>query len=223
MKKSLFIYSLALIALSGCIGTDIVEEVEVPEAITITSSIDSLKVGDSFSFAADYFDNLGRRANRAIDWSSSDPDIISISSAGVANALSPGNVYIRARVDETVDSVKVNSGEVTSMVENERSGMFQGLRSYMVTGMFTLSDEETTLELTFASNFQASNGPGLFVYLSNSSNSVNGGIELGPLQANSGMQTYTINKNDAQLYSYSHIVIYCKPFGVAFGFGEFDN
>lgn len=212
-----------LLALSSCIGTDIVEEAVVPEEVSITASIDSLMVGDSFVFSADYFDMLGRRADEPVVWSSSDHAIIDITQAGVATALAQGNVYIRAAVGAALDSIRVNSGDVTSTVENQRMGMFQGLRSYNVQGVFTLTDTGDELELTFASDFRASNGPGLFIYLSNASTNVNGGIEVGSIQANSGMQTYIINKEDAQLNSYTHVVIYCKPFGVAFGFGEFDN
>ena len=223
MKNSLFILLIGVLALSNCIGTDIVEEVVVPEEVSITSSIDSLMVGDSFVFGADYFDMFGRRAEDPITWSSSDESVISITQAGLAMALSAGDAYIRAAVGNAIDSVKVNSGDVTSMVENVRMGMFQGLSSYNVEGVFTLTDTGDNLELTFGSDFRASNGPGLFIYLSNASRSVNGGIELGALQSNSGTQTYVISKDRAQLNSYSHVVVYCRPFGVAFGFGEFDN
>ena len=223
MKKTLALALVIGIALSSCIGTDIVEELVVPAEVSITGSIDSLMVGDSFTFTADYFDTLGRRADQMIDWSSSDPGIISITQAGLANAISPGNAYIRARVGTALDSIRVNAGDVTSVVENQRSGMFQGLRNYVVQGDFTLTDTGDNLELTFASNFRASNGPGLFIYLSNSGTSVNGGIELGQIMSNAGMQTYVISKDDAQLNTYSHVVVYCRPFGVSFGFGEFTD
>ncbi|OEK07258.1 hypothetical protein BFP71_04110 [Roseivirga misakiensis] len=105
----------------------------------------------------------------------------------------------------------------------ERTGSFMGLRNYTVNGDFTLSENGDNLELTFSSNFQSSNGPGLFVYLSNNSTRVTGGIELGQLSANSGTQTYIISRQNAELDTYNHVIIYCKPFGVAFGTGEFDN
>lgn len=223
MKNSLYMIMLVILGVSSCIDTDIVEEVVVPETVSITASVDSLMLGDSFTFAADFFDILGRRAEGTVNWSSSDATIIDINQEGVAMALTPGNVYISAAVGVARDSVRVNSGEVTSIMQIERMGMFRGLRNYSVEGTFTLIDTDDELELTFGSDFRSSNGPGLFIYLSNSGTSVNGGIELGPIKANSGMQTYTISKEDAQLNSYSHVVVYCKPFGVSFGFGEFDN
>ena len=223
MKLRIGIALVVIAAVSSCIGTDIVEEVIVPEEVSITGSIDSLAVGDSFVFTADFFNEFGRRADDPINWQSSDPAVIGITEAGLATALTEGNVLIYASVGTVRDSVMVNSGNTTSEIEDLRTGTFQGLRNYRVEGVMTLRDTGNELELTFGTDFRASNGPGLFVYLSNSGTSVTGGIELGSLQSNSGMQTYVISKNDAQLNTYSHVVIYCKPFGVSFGFGEFED
>ena len=224
MKNSLFILLIGALALTSCIGTDIVEEVVVPEEVSITAGVEELRVGDSFTFAADHFDMFGRRSEESINWSSSDEAILGVTQDGLVTAVSAGTAYIRAVVGTARDSVLVEAGDATSEVESERSGLFEGLRSYRVEGMFTLTDTGgDNLELTFASDFRASNGPGLFIYLSNAATNVNGGIELGAIQSNSGAQTYIISKQQAQLNSYSHVVVYCKPFGVAFGFGEFDD
>ena len=223
MKKLLAIGLVAMLVLSSCIGTDIVEELQVPEEVTISEAVDSLRIGDSFQFAASHFDDFGQKTEQTISWSSTDETIISINNSGLATALTEGNIYIRAWVGETVDSVKVNSGMTTSIMSDTRSGMLQGRASYTVVGDFNLRDTGDNLELTFESNFRASNGPGLFVYLSNAGTNVTGGVELGRLMSNSGSQTYVVSKNDAQLNTYSHVVIYCKPFGVSFGFGAFNN
>lgn len=223
MKNLLAIGLITVLALSSCIGTDIVEELQVPEEVAISSAIDSLSIGDTFQFAADHFDDFGSRTDENVNWSSSDAAVISIDNAGLATAVTEGDAFIRAWVSSTVDSVKVNSGMTTSMMEVSRSGNLQGISSYTVVGRFTLSDVGSSLELTFGDDFSASNGPGLFVYMSNSPNSVTGGVEVGRLARNRGTQTYIINKNNAQLNTYSHVVIYCKPFGVPFGFGAFNN
>lgn len=223
MKNLIAIALVLTIALSGCIGTDIVEELEVPEEVTISSAADSLRIGDSFQFVADHFNDFGMRTNESINWSSTNPAIIDIDDTGLATAITEGDIYIRARVGEAADSVKVNSGMTTSIMSDSRTGSLQGRSSYTVVGQFTLTDVGDHLELSFGNDFRSSNGPGLFVYLSNSGNSVTGGIELGQLMRNSGAQTYVISKEDAQLNTYSHVIIYCKPFGVVFGFGAFNN
>jgi hypothetical protein len=223
MKNTLAIGLISMLALSSCIGTDIKEELDVPEEVAISTAIDSLAIGDSFSFAADHFDDFGERTGESIIWSSSDESIISINDTGLATALSPGNVYVRAWVGSTGDSVRVNAGQTTSVIAMARRGTLQGANNYRVVGSFSLTDQGDNLELTLSDDFSTSSGPGLYVYLSNSSRRVTGGLEVGRLGRRSGAQTYTISKSDAQLNTFSHIVIYCKPFGLAFGFGAFEN
>ncbi|WP_088124866.1 DM13 domain-containing protein [Roseivirga misakiensis] len=221
--KSLTCMLLVSMTLFGCIGTDIVEEIIVEEQLTITSRILTLAIGDSFQFEADFFDELGERTNGTTTWSSSDDQIISITADGLATALASGEVTITVASGSTSDSISLSTGPMTTFRALERTGSFMGLRNYTVNGDFTLSENGDNLELTFSSNFQSSNGPGLFVYLSNNSTRVTGGIELGQLSANSGTQTYIISRQNAELDTYNHVIIYCKPFGVAFGTGEFDN
>lgn len=223
MKNTLAIALITIIALSSCIGTDIVEELEVPEEVTISEAVDSLRIGDTFQFAASHFDDFGLKTDQTINWSSTDPAIISVDDEGVATALTEGDIYIKAWVGTAADSVEVNSGATTSVMSSTRNGSLQGNSSYTVIGNFNLTDVGDHLELIFEENFRASNGPGLFVYLSNSSSNVTGGIEVGQLMRNSGGQTYVISKDDSQLNTYSHVIIYCKPFGVIFGFGAFNN
>lgn len=208
---------------AGCIGTDIVEEVIVGEQITITSRIQSLAVGESFQYDADFFDELGERVSSDIVWSSSDDQLVSITSSGLATANAPGDVFIRAISGSIRDSLMLTAGTTTTFRASEREGTFRGLRNYTVSGAFTLTENGENLELTFSSNFVASRGPGLFVFLSNSPTRTTGGIEVGRLQSNSGTQTYVISRDNAQLDTYNHVVIYCKPFGVAFGTGEFED
>ena len=67
MKHIKFYFSiLSMALLSNCIGTDIVEDVAVIETVSINNAIDSLKIGDTYTFSADYFNGLGKvEANKA--------------------------------------------------------------------------------------------------------------------------------------------------------------
>lgn len=220
--KLIYLKYLFLLFLVSCIGTDIVEQELVPARVAITARAESIKVGESYQFQAQYFDDLGNIVDTDITWASTDPSIISIDEMGLATANSEGDVTISAMANGVSDMVLVSAGENTSVVQTERSGTFEGNRSYIVTGVFTLSQESGELQLTFSDDFSTSNGPGLYVYLTNSESSTSGGIELGALQSNTGAQTYNIDE-DIQLGTYDYVLIYCKPFGVAFGIGKFDE
>ncbi|MTI20947.1 hypothetical protein E1176_07930, partial [Fulvivirga sp. RKSG066] len=205
---------------SSCIGTDVIEELNQPEQLQITSAIMSIQVGDSVLFMADYFNQMGERDEVMVDWSSTDNAIISIDANGLARAHQEGEVLIFAMVNALKDSVMISAGAET-IAENARMATFQGKNNYTVEGDAFLEESESSLTLRFDSNFRASNGPGLHVYLSNSAESVAGGVDLGSLKSNTGAQTYTV-PDDINLNTYNFIIIYCQPFNVPFGAGELN-
>ncbi len=212
-----------VLAFYGCIGTDIVEELEVPADVSISRSVDSIQIGESFTFQADYFNMFNQKEEVSLNWSSSDPTIISVDDSGVARALMTGHAYIRASFQAVIDSIKVGvAAMVTEVPLTERAGVFMGNRDYTVNGGFVLREMGNELELALGADFSSSNGPGLYVYLSNSRTSVSGGVEVAKLRSNSGAQTYTIPMTEAQLNSYDFVLIYCKPFRIPFGIGTFN-
>ena len=224
MNNRKTVYILLFAAFTGCIGTDILEIEIVPRRVEITLAVDSLRVGENFQFIADYFDSTGSQMAANITWRSSDESVISVDEQGLAAAHMEGSAIIYAAVNEIQDSIPVVAGDQTSVMVTERSGSFQGLSSYRVEGQFTLRpimDMGQQLELVFDENFRTSNGPGLYVYLSNSGTSVSGGLNLGKLESNSGAQRYEVPP-EVNLNTYDFAVIYCQPFGVSFGFGEFN-
>ena len=221
-KLYLLKYPFLFIFLASCIGTDIVEQELVPARVAITAKADSIRIGESYQFQAQYFDDLGNIVDADITWASTDPAVISIEGSGLATANSAGNVTISAMANGTTDMVMVNAGENTTTSQQQRTGSFRGNRDYVVSGTFTLSNASGGLELSFSDDFSTTNGPGLFVYLTNSESSTSGGEELGALKSNNGAQTYEVS-DEIQMGTYDYVLIYCKPFGVAFGIGKFDE
>ena len=70
-------------------------------------------------------------------------------------------------------------------------------------------------------NFQSTNGPDLFVYLSTDENASEF-INLGALKANNGNQNYEI-PDDTNLDKYNKVLIWCKSFSVLFGSAELSS
>ncbi len=81
-----------------------------------------------------------------------------------------------------------------------------------------LEDGSTVLRLE---NFQSTNGPDLFVYLSTDENASEF-INLGVLKANNGNQNYEI-PDDTDLDKYNKVLIWCKSFSVLFGSAELSS
>lgn len=209
--------ALILLVSYGCIGTDIVEEF-FSERLNITSSISALKVGESYQLMAELSKSDGTSMEVPVEWTSTDPSIISVQPDGLIMALMPGKISVIASYQEWKDTLMIEAGSTTVEAPMQRTGTFQGVNNYSVNGDFTLSDTGSGLELSFSSNFSANNGPGLHVYLSNQQNSVSGGIDLGVLKQNSGSQTYPV-PSSVTMDTYNHVIVYCKPFSVVFGFG----
>ncbi len=150
-------------------------------------------------------------------WQSSDSDIVSIDSTGLATALQAGNVRITAIADD----VESSATNVTVLAQALR-GTFvrQPGTSYSVRGTATLTRgtaADGSFSLTFGDDFSTSNGPRLHVFLSNS-NTVNGqSLDLGLLQRTSGAQSYDA---DISAQNFNWVIIHCVPFNVTFGFAE---
>ena len=81
-----------------------------------------------------------------------------------------------------------------------------------------LEDGSNVLRLE---NFQSTNGPDLFVYLSTDENASEF-INLGALKANNGNQNYEI-PDDTDLDKYNKVLIWCKSFSVLFGSAELSS
>ncbi len=213
-------YGFLMIMFSRCIGTDVLAELAEGERIIIIERVDSLAVDESFTFQAVLVKQDGTEEITNAQWSSSAPSIIRIDPLGNATALMTGTATLTANYQQLQDSVIVHAGELTSAA-TLRTGQFSGLNNYSVDGNFVLERSEDELLLSFKDDFVTSNGPGLYVYLSASPNNVNGGLEVGPLQSSQGAQEYRID-NPITINTYDYVIIYCKPFGLAFGAGALN-
>ena len=131
-------------------------------------------------------------------------DFVTAVAPGVASVSASDDLLTSAPFEITVST-------------GARTAEFRGANGYNVSGTAELDDAE----LVFADNFRTQSGPGLYVYLSNSSNGVGGGVELGKVKANSGEQSYEIPEGVLSS-DFRYVIIYCKPFGVPFGVGDFE-
>ena len=217
-----------LLAISSCIGDDFIQDT-VQENIRITTQIDSLAIGDDFQFEAVYTNQIGIVEALAVTWLSSDPGILAIDQSGLATGISTGpvDVIVEGTLPDKVlrDTRTVYVADTTVVQEpTVRTGVVRSTSSYTLQGNFELREEGDNLVLALDPSYRASsNLPGLYVYLSNNPNSVNGAYEIGAVQVFDGAHSFTIPGNDAGLFDFSHVLYYCKPFNVKVGDGAFSN
>lgn len=153
-----------------------------------------------------------------ISWASEAPSVATVDGQGLVTAVANGMTTIIASADG------VNSEPYSIIVGGEagvRTGTFMGSGGHTVSGDVRVSMLDTnSIQVSLQENFSSINGPGLYVYLSNSKSSVEGGVELMPLQSIEGPSSYPAE--GVALGDYKFVIIHCKPFNVVFGYAELN-
>jgi len=147
-----------------------------------------------------------------LQWSSSDPAVLSIDANGLATANGVGSADIQA----TVNNVSSNTSNVlvSQAMTSARTGTFSGRNGYRVNGRVTMQAKSGGgLELSFSSTFSTQNGPGLYIYLGNNDR---GGIQIQKLSQTSGSFKVDL-PSSISIDDYDYVLIWCKPFSAAFG------
>ncbi|MEO1448919.1 MAG: hypothetical protein AAFV07_05285 [Bacteroidota bacterium] len=214
---------IGLSLLSGCIGTDILQDL-VSANVRITNPVDTLGVGDTYSFEARYVNDIGRETAAEFRWLSTDPEKLTIDANGLATGVTTGDVAVVVEVMEDDaallhDTLPLVVGASTVVSSSARMGSIQTTSSYALEGDFTLEEQENgDLVLSFGDDYEASSAlPGLYVYLGNNPNSISDAFEISEVTVFEGKHTYTIK--NVELGDYDYLLYWCKPFGVKVGDG----
>lgn len=136
-------------------------------------------------------------------------------------------------LNETVDEALPPTTVETAVEENQESsetmeetpsqmdvaGVFMnGDKNYETSGKISSIETEDGTYLRFE-DFETTNGPDLFVYLTKPGMETSEGIRLGELKGNTGNQNYLVPA-DVDLSEYNTVVIWCRAFSTMFGTGE---
>ncbi|WP_373231450.1 DM13 domain-containing protein [Cohnella sp.] len=109
--------------------------------------------------------------------------------------------------------------ETTRPVAMPYSGEFRDAdQSHHAAGMVK-TVQSGDLSYLRLEQFDVTNGPDLYVYLTKPGSSAADGVQLAKLKGNIGDQNYELPE-DIDLSEYSTVVIYCKAFSVDFGYAE---
>ena len=200
----------------------------VDETLRITSQATSIAAGETFQFEARFTNNIGNTEEGRVTWSSSDENVLSITSDGLATALAQGNVIITAEAileDGNVlqEQMEVEVSVVTVEVEapTSRSGVIRTTTFYDLEGDFEITENDGNLRIEIADNYVASSAlPGLYIYLTNNPNSTSGALEIGEVSVFRGAHAYEVE--GVELSEYDYLLYFCKPFRVKVGDGKID-
>lgn len=89
-------------------------EPATPATVTVSTSSSTMTVGNTLQLDAVVRDAQGRVVSATLDWSSSSPEVATVSPAGLVTALTPGTTSVRASVGTVVGVVSLTvTGPVT--------------------------------------------------------------------------------------------------------------
>ena len=227
MKYLLCFIICPILILSGCIGDDIIFD-SVEETLRIENVVDTLAIGDSHQLEARFTNNIGEIEQPPIDWSTSNPEIISIASDGTITGVARGNAQIYAEValpeNRLIrDTLNITVADQTTFADEitRRQGIIQTTTFYVLEGDFEITQENGFVDIEFDENYEASSSlPGLYIYMTNNPNTINGAYEIGEVTVFSGAHSYRVEGVD--LNDYDYLLYYCKPFSVKVGDGKIE-
>ena len=199
----------------------VVSDANSVATIVITApSTTNVGVGSTLQLTASAKDVNNNALNVSnFSWTSNNTAVATVDQNGLVTGVTDGVATITASANNVASQayeITIGTGGAS---QASRTAQFSGANNYRVSGNASLAAAGSGVKLSLESNFSSQSGPGLYLYLSNSATSVSGGIEIGKLRKTSGSDEYTID--GVSLDQYKFVIVYCKPFGAAFGFGEF--
>ncbi|MCL7764750.1 Ig-like domain-containing protein [Polaribacter sp. Z014] len=201
---------------------DTVTVVNINERISINNPIEELNINNTHQYTTTYTNSSGETENTTITWQSSNTNVITVTNTGLITAIAPGEAVITATVSSSNNTLTIqDTVTVIGNTTQEKTGTLKTSSSYELKGGFTLKEIPNTndLELTIDENYKASDRlPGLYLYFTNNINTVANAKEIEKVTVFKGAHTYII-KNTG-INDFSHLLYWCKPFGVDVGNGE---
>ncbi len=197
--------------------------------IDITSSVEELEEDAQFLFRATVFDENGQIVEGdSPSWSSTNENVAIVNPQGLVRALSVGTTQITARLEDLEASMELRVIEIDDSSGNnlttQRSGTLAGRGGYDISGEFTLtSNPDGSLVLTLMNTSIDPSAPGPYYYLSNQERNVTGGLNLG--KADNSITTINVTDDfpAAKLTDYDFLIVWCDPFNVTLGSGQFED
>jgi len=214
---------LSIIGLTSCVGDDFIDDFVQPE-LRVNAVPETIMLGEAHALQVTFLNNVGQPTEQPIEYGSSETTVLSISDIGIitTHAVGSSDVTISTEYEGELLQQSYTIAVTTEATEPTelatKSGQISTTSSYRLTGGFEIAETASGISINIAEDYVASRAlPGLYVYLTNNRNTTVGALEIGKVQVFEGMHSYDIE--GVSINDFSHILYFCKPFGVKVGDG----
>jgi len=191
-------------------------------SVSISNPISSIVASSSYTFETVFTNVMGEQVSLPnVEWTSSDPNILTVDNNGLIEAIAAGtvSVSVTVQVSGTLTVTDQTSFEILPSEVVNITLLAEPLRPQvvMLKRQFVLEETEDGLTLSIAEDYVASTAlPGLYIYLSNNPNTTSGAYEIGAVKVFKGSHSYLL-PSSIKLMDYKYILYWCKPFNVPVG------
>jgi hypothetical protein len=139
--------SLFLVIGFSCIGTDLQDDPVVEPKIELEAEQIGMKVTEQVQLFPRYFDEFGLERSVSFSFSSSNPNLVGVNSAGLVTAKSPGTGFVKISYgNQVMASLQVNvvndpSEVAVVKVSTDRRVLFPGQKTQMQISIQNLSGQ----------------------------------------------------------------------------------
>lgn len=230
----MFLAFTMLLALSSCIGEDIVYDT-IPEKITINNFFSNFKVGESTMLDAFFLDNVGSRQAVVFDIQSDNNTVVEVDnttkkftakSKGSANIV-VSTIYKSKKIENKFSIIVVDAGATTEPVVPTKIGTFKKTSSYESAGDFEIIAITGGIRIKFASNYVADKTlPGFAMYLTNNSTKRDGALKIDYQGDADGViykGAFSLDIMGVGLNDFGYLTHWCDPFSIRVGEAEIKN
>ena len=186
-------------------------------SVVIQNQIESLTINESIQLTASaYSINNVVIEDEPLTWRSESSSVIEVNASGLATAMSLGSTRIFATASGGVESDPLEI-QVTDASVTVRTGSIVSSRGG-TTGTVTLFiDDDDQLKLRLNQDFFGATIPGPELFLSNSSTSAAGALQIAEVDPGDGNDRVFVVPGNPGINDFDYVLYHCVPFNIIYG------
>ncbi len=187
-------------------------------SIELAFETDVIELGDSMLLEAAALTFTGREAaGQDLSWSSSDPEILSVSETGKLQALAVGQATITVTLEDDPEITASKSFTVQNLFPMRTGTLVSGRGGTDGTVTLYVSRVDTLLRVRLNEDFFGARIPGPTLYMTNDQFSTAGGLRIQEIEHGPGENREFLLPGNPDIQDFNYLIYHCEPANVIYG------